>query len=128
MVSSKRLGKIIGLYMMIVGMAMILRMDEFTHLIQNLMQDKPLMFVTGFFTLILGLIMVVSHNVWQRNWRLINTLIGWIVLLKGSSLILYPHVMDQLTLLFLQHTMVAYSAAGMDVVLGCVLCYFSFKR
>lgn len=124
---SKKLGKIVGLYMLIIGIAILWHMDEFKQIVQSIMQDKPLMLVTGFFTLILGLIMIVSHNIWQWNWRLINTLVGCIVLLKGAGLILYPHLMDQLTVAFLKNSAVGYSAAVVDILLGSVLCYHSFK-
>lgn len=125
---SKKLGKVVGLYMLIIGIAILWHMDEFKQVVQSIMQDKPLMLVTGFVTLILGLIMVVSHNIWQWNWRLINTLAGWIVLLKGVGLILYPHLMDQLTVAFLKNSTIGYSAAVVDILLGSVLCYYSFKR
>lgn len=126
--SSKKLTRILGLYIIIIGFALLINMDLFKTLIQNLIDDKPLMFVTGFFTLILGLIMVVIHNIWQWNWRLLTTLIGWIVLLKGLSLILFPSLIDKLTLIFLQNSMFGYLAAGINILLGFILCYCSFKN
>ncbi len=124
---SKKVAQILGLYMIIISIALLVHMDLFKEIVQNLIHDKPLIFITGIFTLILGLIMVVTHNVWQWNWRLITTLIGWIVLLKGLNLILFPSLMDQITFFFLQTSMFGYLAASINILLGFILCYCSFK-
>lgn len=86
------------------------------------------MFIAGFFTLILGVLLVVSHNRWVWNWRVIITVIAWLTLIKGASIILYPIFIDKMTLLFLQNMNAAYVAAGIDFLLGGLLCYFGFKR
>ncbi|QLZ67670.1 hypothetical protein FOLKNPGA_00443 [Legionella sp. PC1000] len=125
---SKFLSKVLGIYLIIVSLAMFANLQQFTIYVQELLKDAPLMLVTGFWTLIIGLLMVVSHNVWQWNWRLLITLIGWIILLKGTSMIFYPHYVDRATLVFMQDTSMAYSAAGFELILGIILSYLGFKR
>ncbi|HHT0592427.1 TPA: hypothetical protein ACTXXA_000288 [Legionella anisa] len=125
---SRFLSKVLGIYLIIVSLAMFANLQQFTIYVQELLKDAPLMLVTGFWTLIIGLLMVVSHNVWQWNWRLLITLIGWIILLKGASMIFYPHYVDRATLVFMQDTNIAYSAAGFELILGIILCYLGFKR
>jgi hypothetical protein len=125
---SKFLGKIVGLYLIIISLAMVVNMPHFMVSVQNLVHDTSLMYVTGFFTLILGLIMIVSHNIWQWNWRLVITLIAWITLVKGTSIIFYPQLIDHMTFSFVKNINVAYITAGFDLILGIVLCYFGFKR
>ena len=39
---------------------------------------------------VLGLLLVLSHNVWTTDWRVIITLVGWLTLLKGIALMLWP--------------------------------------
>lgn len=125
---SKFLSKVIGIYFLIISTVMFLNMDQFTASVNHLINDAPLMFVTSFFTIILGILMVVSHNIWQWNWRVIITFIAWITLLKGAAIIFYPQLIDKTTTLFLQNQMIAYIAAGIDFVLGILLVYFGFKK
>jgi hypothetical protein len=125
---SKFLAKVIGLYLIIVSAAMLTNMQEVLVYIAGIMDNPSLLFVTGLFTLILGLLMVVSHNVWQWNWRVLITIIAWIVLLKGSCIALCPQWIDSVTVEFLQSSNVAYIAAGFDLALGILLCYFGFRR
>lgn len=125
---SKFLSKVIGLYLIIISLAMWLNMPEFTHNTLELINNPAVMFVSGFFTLILGLLLVVSHNIWQWNWRVIITIIAWISLVKGIMLIIYPGYIDMTTHLFVEHSRIAYTAAGIDFILGVILSYFGFRE
>ncbi|PWY57610.1 hypothetical protein DGG96_00485 [Legionella qingyii] len=125
---SKFLSKVLGIYLILVSFAMFLNLEQFTIYVQDLLKNAPLMLVLGFWTLILGVLMVVSHNIWQCNWRLLITIICWVVLLKGASMIFYPHYIDYATFLFMQNKNIAYSAAGFELILGIILSYLGFKR
>ena len=124
---SKYLAKVIGIYLIIVGVAMLANMHLFLNYIHSLINNAPLMYVIGFFTLIPGILMVVSHNVWQWNWRLLITLISWLVLLKGASIILFPKFIDKTSLLVIHDINVAYVIASFDLILGLIVCYFGFR-
>lgn len=125
---SKFLGKVLGIYLIIVSLALLVNMEQFASNVNGLLSNSPLMFTTGFFTVILGVLMVVAHNIWQWNWRVIITIIGWIALLKGLSILFYPAWINQTSTLFIQNTTVAYIAGAIDLVLGLVLCYFGFRK
>lgn len=126
--TSKFLSKVLGLYLLIISVAMFVNMHQFTHYVYKLVNDVPLMFVAGFFTLILGLLMVVSHNVWELNWRVVITILAWLILLKGVSIIFFPEFIDHLSLSFVHHLNFAYVSAGFDFLLGVLLTYLGFKR
>lgn len=125
---SKLLSKVSGILLLIVGIAMFKGMDQLLTCINGYIHDAPLMFITGFFILILGLLMVVSHNIWQWNWRVIITLIAWAVLFKGACILLFPQIITDATVIFLQNSTIPYVAAGFNCVMGILLSYFGFKR
>lgn len=125
---SKFLSKVIGIYFIVITTAMCVNMPQFLIQVNSLINDAPLMFVTGFFTLILGILMIVSHNIWQCNWRVIITILSWITFLKGASLLFFPQLIDQTTILFFQNINTAYLAAGFDFILGIILSYYGFRN
>ena len=125
---SKFLSKVIGIYLVIIGAAILVNMHQFNNYVNALINDVPSMFIAGFFTLILGILMVVSHNIWQWNWRIIITILAWTTLLKGSAIILYPQCIHKITILFMQNTDISYMAAGLILGLGILLNYFGFKK
>jgi predicted transglutaminase-like protease len=125
---SKFLGKVIGLYLIFVSIAMLANMELFLNYINILIRNEPLMFVLGFITLILGILLVVSHNIWQRNWTVMITIIAWLIMLKGASIILFPQFFDNASLIFVHNINVAYTIASFELIFGLLICYFGFKR
>ena len=125
---SKILSKVIGIYFIIVSTAMLVDMHQFIGYVNELVNNAPLMFVTGFFTIIIGILMVVSHNIWRWNWRIIITFIGWLTLLKGVSIIYYPKFIDKTTALLMQNTTIGYSAASINFALGLLLCFLGWHH
>jgi uncharacterized protein YacL len=126
--SSKFLSRILGLYLLIVSTAMFVNMQQFSANVNQLMHEPSLLFVVGIFTVIIGLLMVVSHNIWQWNWRVLITIIAWLSLIKGASILFFPLFIDKLSTLFVQNSKFAYVSAVIDFILGLILCYFGFRR
>ena len=84
------LGKVLGLYLLIVSVVMTINRKDYKKLLQSFQENFALTLVCGVFTVILGLLLVVGHNIWSNDWRVIITLIAWLTLAKGIGLILVP--------------------------------------
>ena len=56
----------------------------------NDLRDEKFLIIASFVAIIIGLINILLHNVWEANWKLIITLIGWIALFKGLALFIFP--------------------------------------
>ncbi len=59
---------------------------------------------------------------------MVITLIAWMTLLKGISIIFYPKFIDQVSIQFVQNINMAYTTAVIDLILGLILVYFGFKK
>lgn len=125
---SKFLSKVIGLYEIIISIAILTNMQQFTASIQGLMNNDPLMLYIGCMTVIMGILLVVSHNLWEWSWRVLVTIVAWIVLLKGIGILVFPHTMDQITLYFITNSNFAHSVAVFELFLGLLFCYFGFRK
>jgi hypothetical protein len=125
---SKFLARALGLYLIILSLAMLINMPLFTQQINKLIHEPSLMFVCGFFTLIIGVLMIAGHNVWQWNWRVIITIVGWLTIIKAISLIFYPDFIDKSSALFVESTTYDYILAVIDLILGLILVYFGYRR
>lgn len=83
------LAKIWGIALIILASAYIVNQKEYTKKLSSFAKS-PLLFFTGIFAILLGVIHVVIHNVWTSDWRLLITLLGWIMLLKGIVRLFFP--------------------------------------
>jgi hypothetical protein len=114
--------------MIIISMTMLVNMPVFLTNISGILNNPSLMFTIGAFVTIFGILLVVSHNIWQWNWRLIITLIAWVILLKGVSIFLFPQFMDRISMRFIQDIHFAYAIAAFEMIMGLLLIYFGFRR
>jgi hypothetical protein len=56
----------------------------------NDLHDEKFLLISSLMATILGLLNILFHNIWELNWKLIITLIGWISLLIGLMLFIFP--------------------------------------
>ncbi len=91
------LARVIGLIGIISTLAIIFNYKKSLAFDAESIKNPLLSYLSGFLFLILGVLLVVSHSVWVFDWRLIITLLGWIVLLKGIGRIFFPQVVIRLT-------------------------------
>ncbi|WP_347925556.1 hypothetical protein [Pontimicrobium sp. SW4] len=54
------------------------------------LKDEKFLIISSFVAIIVGLLNVLFHNIWEPNYKLIITLIGWISLFIGLSLFVLP--------------------------------------
>ena len=98
------LAQFLGLYFLIFGLAIILRAKFFRKLCSSFVENSAAMFVGGGIGVLLGLFLVLSHNIWQDAWRILITLICWIVLLKGLFLVFFTETAQNITKMCKAHS------------------------
>lgn len=54
------------------------------------LNDEKFLIVSSFMAIIIGLLNILFHNIWELNWTLIITFIGWISIFIGLSLFIIP--------------------------------------
>lgn len=55
------------------------------------LSDQKFSIITAFLAIIIGLINILLHNVWEPDWRFIITGLGWISLFFGLALFIFPN-------------------------------------
>jgi len=124
--SSIFLARVFGLYMVLVSLAILINLRNLQETLRDLLSNKGLLFLTGIFTLILGLLLVLSHNVWTADWRVIITLFSWITLVKGFTLIAFtPNLSGFYQKMISSRTILGFSY-GVSLLLGAFLIWKGF--
>jgi putative exporter of polyketide antibiotics len=123
------LSRLIGLYCILVALSMITRRQATLEWVTALLHDPSMIFVLGAITLIAGLAMVLTHNIWSGGALVvIVTLVGWITLIKSLSfLFLPPQIEAGLFLKRLHYEQLFYLYCAFSLVLGIYLTYSGFK-
>ena len=93
--STMILAQALGLILFIVGIGMLTRRKFVSEAIENAVQNPGTLFLMGIVALIIGALMVTTQAAWY-GWQIVITLIGWVALLKGLLIILFPGSMATL--------------------------------
>ena len=91
----------------------------------DMTDDKAFVISTGYITMLMGLVTVILHNVWELSWRLAITLLGWSTLIKGIMKIGFPEHIHKQAQRFKKKQMVS---AAFLIILGAWLFWMSFSQ
>lgn len=125
METSLFLAKALGAYYLIISIAFIINGKKLKLAILDMINNTSLMVFSSFFTLIIGILIIVSHNVWVSDWRVIITLIGWLALTKGLMLMFFPEYLGKISIKWLQNNVTYYATFLFTFLLGLYLLYVS---
>ena len=75
--------KLLGLSFSIIGIFILIRKDRFHECLEKINVDKPLIIIYSFFSLLVGLAIIISHNCWCSCPLIVLTIIGWIFTIIG---------------------------------------------
>ena len=90
------LAKVIGLVSVVSTAAVAVRYKDSLAFDEKAAKNPLLAYLSGFVFLLIGALLVVGHPVWVLDWRLIITIFGWMVFLKGVNRIFFPHAVRRL--------------------------------
>jgi uncharacterized membrane protein len=122
------IAKLLGPMFVLVGIAILSKPEAFRVLLKEFIESHVLMYLAGFLGLVAGLALVLNHNVWLLDWRLIITLIGWATIVRAVVTIFQPQQIVSLGLKAIQHKGIIFGAAVTDLAIGLILSYFGYLR
>lgn len=74
------------------GFGMLLQPSYYKATLQELITSKTFLVMGSLLAIVLGVVLIAYHNVWQANWLISITIIGWISLFKGVFILALPEV------------------------------------
>jgi hypothetical protein len=121
------LGRLIGLFAIVVAVAMLSHRRAVVETVAMLINDRPLLLILGVIALAVGLAMVLSHNVWSGGaMTVVVTLFGWIILIRGVLLLFLSHEALVAVFTSLHFGEFFYAYVAVILILGLYLTYAGF--
>jgi uncharacterized membrane protein HdeD (DUF308 family) len=120
------LSKVLGIFLVIVGLAAVLRSRHFAAVAQAFVQERLTRLVLAITELLAGLFLVVTHNDWSSLPAILVTLLGWMAVIEGAAYLLLPDKI--LKRLVEQFRSPAWYVGGglVSIVIGAYLAAFGF--
>ena len=119
------LAQVFGLYFILAGLAMLFRPSAIQELFV-MMSDRSNTLLTGFIALLIGIPLVLLHNIWDGSWRVLITTLVWATLFKGLVRIFLPDVVIRLAKTLVTHKRTVLHMVWVILVLGLYLVSVGF--
>ncbi|MBT8245859.1 MAG: hypothetical protein HKP48_07200 [Winogradskyella sp.] len=78
-----------GWYLIIFFLILSLNPKRIKQIFDDL-KDEKFLILSSLIAIIVGLINIIFHNIWEPDYRLLITLIGWFSLIIGLALFIFP--------------------------------------
>src|SRR5271169_2998765 len=99
------------------------------EIMKAIIQDRPLLFMSGLVGVTAGLAIVLAHNVWSGGvLPIMVTLFGWVSLIKGMLLLLLaPETESSVFIVGLRYEEHPNLFAAFAILLGAYMAYSGFS-
>jgi len=128
MSTSLFLAKPIGPVCLALGLALLINGAAFRSLAGDFLDNPALMFLSGVITLPAGLAIVLTHNVWAGDWRILITILGWLAVIGGLFRLLAPQRTVTVGRTMLANPSTLHISTGVYLLIGALLCFFGYRH
>src|ERR1700750_1925186 len=122
MTTSVFLARLIGPVMLVIGLAVFATQRAFRDMAEEFLASRALLFLSGLLIMPMGLAIVLTHNTWTADWRVLITLFGWLKGIGGALRLAAPDTVMRTGLVMLRRRYFVTVAAAIWVVLGLLFC------
>ncbi len=83
------LARISGIMCLLIGLS-VMNKSNMAAIMYELESSKGLFWFIGFMAALIGAIMLAVYSTWSAHWPVLLTILGWLALLKGIAIMLFP--------------------------------------
>jgi hypothetical protein len=122
------LGRLIGLYCVLIALAMLSHKQATVNTMTALVHDAPVLFFASIMALVGGLAIVLAHNVWSGGaLPVVVTVVGWISLIKGLVFLFVSPATSVAYFEALRYGQLFYVYMTITLGIGIYLTFASFR-
>lgn len=125
--TSIMLARLVGPLFVAVGLGVLLNPTHYGRMLERFLTNRELYYLSGALAFVIGTAVILHHNFWVADWRVIITIIGWIWLIKGTARIMFPAIGAQLAGSLLASKWSLNASAILLLVTGAWLSYAGFR-
>ncbi|MEM9591178.1 MAG: hypothetical protein AAF967_07545 [Pseudomonadota bacterium] len=126
MQSSIFLAQLMGPVILAAAISLFINGERQVAMAREFLESPSLIYLSGILLMTAGLAVVLAHNVWVLDWRLIITLLGWLAVIGGTLRITFFRTVEKLGEAVLDSTWGITAAGLVWFVLGAALCFFAY--
>lgn len=115
------LATVLGWYLLCFGLLVLIRRERMRALVSDILAQPGLFFLLALITFVLGLLIVVTHNVWIRAWPVLITVLGWLMVIASLLRLFFMDEARGWGRAFMKEPMRITVAAVVSLIIGLFL-------
>lgn len=120
--------KLIGLWLLFAIVGMAVNRDATVTAVNAFFSDSGLMYITGVFTVVIGLTVVLLHNRWTGGaLTVLVSLYGWAAIVKGAMFLFLPAPLEMAFYRATHFEALFYLYVVIGLMVGLYLAYGGFR-
>ena len=123
MSASILIARLIGPILLVAAIAMLANVKDMQKMAHEFLENRALIFFSGFLTMLAGLAIANNHNVWIMEWPVIITLFGWAMIIGGTIRIAFPSVVRSIGNAMMENPTLIRVAGTAWAIVGAFLFY-----
>ncbi len=123
METSLFVAQVLAICYLSVGIGFLVSKDYYRKEVIKLLENPGFILLGGYFAIVIGALILRVQNSWEADWTTLITLIGWIAIIKGIWIIIFPKSTVHFKAMLTKY----YNWIGVDIIiLGLIFAYFGF--
>jgi hypothetical protein len=86
------LARLLGPTFVAIGLGILVNLSMYESMVAEALHPGILFYLSGLLSLLAGLALVNLHSTWHADWRVIITVLGWLMTIGGIIRIVLPQV------------------------------------
>ena len=120
--------QLLGVFALVMGASMALRKKMLLGVFRDLVRERSVSYIMGVAILLIGLLLILNHNVWTSPASRLISILGWMVTAEGVAYLFVTEKQLRSMLSWLNEDNVYYSITLGYLVIGAYLVYFGFQQ
>jgi len=122
------LARLLGPLLLLPGIGLPINQRAFRTMAGEVIGSITLVYLFGLMDVAAGLAILLVHNVWVADWRVLITLLGWLLLIRGAARVLIPETLMGYAKTIMRGQNIYLISGIVLSLLGLVLCYFGYVK
>ena len=122
------IARLLGPFFVVIGLGVLLNEQLYTGMITETVHSPTLIYFSGLFSLIPGLAILNVHRAWTADWRVIVTVIGWLLVFGGFVRIVLPQLAIKTAATIYSGSIALAIVAVIALALGAVLSFHGYRQ
>jgi hypothetical protein len=120
------IAQLLGPPILLGGASLLAHPSFYRGVAEDVQRSRALLYLFGMTRFIAGLAVVLLHNLWVADWRIIVTLTGWAAMLRGVLILVMPETAAAWARRSLERGALLPVAGAVAVALGTLLCILGY--